>query len=70
MTTMYAAIKWPLHATQSDIRRTLPNELELLVLTLVEEKGFKVDDVWEMFEDAWHSASSDLSAHSEGHADE
>lgn len=60
MTTYYAAIKWPVDATKADIRQTLQNDLELLILTLVEEKGFDADDLRDLFEDAFDNVAADL----------
>lgn len=60
MTTYYAAVKWAVGATKADIERHLQNDLELLILELVEDKGFDFERVCQYFEDACESVAADL----------
>lgn len=50
--TFYAAVKWAVGADKAEISRTLPNDLEILALTLMEEHGFTYGEIEEMFENA------------------
>jgi hypothetical protein len=48
MTTMYAAVKWPVAAgpKPGDVQ----NDLEILALTLRDEHAWKVGDIVDLFE--------------------
>jgi hypothetical protein len=59
VTTYLALVKVPANATADDVRRTVPEDLDMLASRLVTEYGIPADEVMRWFESATDVAYDD-----------